>query len=144
MDQNLPSNLVKLKDNISSLKDKINLYKQIILELSQDVLKIEHNCNNYIKSIQKPKKKIKKGFAAPSSISNELSSFLNLSPDVQISRTHVTKLISNYIKTNNLQNNNDKTEIIPDHNLFILLGKYDDKLTFFSIQKLLNKHFIKP
>jgi chromatin remodeling complex protein RSC6 len=144
MDQNLPSNLVKLKDNISSLKDKINLYKQIILELSQDVLKIEHNCNNYIKSIQKPKKKIKKGFAAPSSISNELSSFLNLSHDIQISRTHVTKLISNYIKTNNLQNNNDKTEIIPDHHLSILLGKYHDKLTFFSIQKLLNKHFIKP
>ena len=144
MDQNLPSNLVKLKENISSLKDKINLYKQIILELSQDVLKIENNCNNYIKSIQKPKKKIKKGFAAPTSISNELSSFLNISHDTKISRTDVTKLISNYIKTNNLQNNNDKTEIIPDNNLSTLLGKHNDKLTFFSIQKLLNKHFIKP
>jgi chromatin remodeling complex protein RSC6 len=144
MDQNIPSNLVKLKENISSLKDKINLYKQIILELTQDVLKIENNCNNYIKSIQKPKKKIKKGFAAPSSISNELISFLKLPPNTKMSRTDVTKLISKYIKTYDLQNNNDKTEIIPDHNLSSLLGKHDDKLTFFTIQKLLNKHFIKP
>lgn len=144
MEQNLPSNLVKLKENISSMKDKINLYKQIILELSQDVLKIENNCNNYIKSIQKPRKKIKKGFAAPSFISNELSIFLNIPVGSKISRTEVTKLISEYIKTNNLQNSFDKTEIVPDNKLSVLIGEHDNKLTFFTIQKLLNKHFIKP
>ncbi len=141
---NMPSNLVKLKENISSLKDKIFLYKNIILELSQDVQKIETNCNNYIKSINKPKKKIKKGFATPSSISKELSDFLNMPSDTKISRTEVTKQISDYIKSNNLQNENDKTEIIPNEKLIKLIGNdHHDKLTFFSIQKLLNKHFIK-
>tara|TARA_B100001287_G_scaffold269128_1_gene266220 strand:- start:1105 stop:1539 length:435 start_codon:yes stop_codon:yes gene_type:complete len=141
---NMPSNLVKLKENISSLKDKIFLYKNIILELSQDVQKIETNCNNYIKSINKPKKKIKKGFATPSLISKELSDFLNIPSDTKISRTDVTKQISDYIKSNNLQNENDKTEIIPNEKLIKLIGNdHNDKLTFFSIQKLLNKHFIK-
>jgi chromatin remodeling complex protein RSC6 len=141
---NMPSNLAKLKENISSLKDKIFLYKNIILELSQDVQKIETNCNNYIKSINKPKKKIKKGFATPSSISKELSDFLNIPNDTKISRTDVTKQISDYIKSNNLQNENDKTEILPNEKLIKLIGnEHNDKLTFFSIQKLLNRHFIK-
>ena len=141
---NMPSNLAKMQQNISSLKDKINLYKNIVLELSSDVIRIETNCSNYIKSLQKPKKKTKKGFAAPSHISHDLATFLKLNADVKISRTEVTKKISEYIILNNLQNPSDKTEIIPDHNLSQLINNNNsEKLTFFSIQKLLNIHFIK-
>lgn len=142
---NMPSNLVKMQQNIVSLKAKISLYKNIIIELNADVNTIENNCNNYIKSINKPKKKKKYGFASPSSISNKLATFLNIPPDTKISRTEVTKLISEYVKLNNLQNLSDKTEIIPDLPLSQLINhSNDDKLTFFSIQKLLNIHFIAP
>ena len=142
---NIPSNLAKLQQNIISLKAKIGLYKNIINELSADVNTIETNCNNYIKSINKPKKKKKYGFASPSSISNELATFLNVTPDTKISRTEVTKRISEYVKLQKLQNFSDKTEIIPDDNLsFLINPSNNDKLTFFSIQKLLNKHFIAP
>ena len=73
-----------------------------------------------------------------------MTEFLNLPNNTKISRTDVTKQISEYIKSNNLQNDNDKTEIIPDNKLTKLIGNdHDDKLTFFSIQKHLNKHFIK-
>ena len=91
------------------------------------------------------KKKKKYGFASPSSISNELAKFLNVAPDTKISRTEVTKLISEYVKLHNLQNFSDKTEIIPDLPLSQLINhSNNDKLTFFSIQKLLNIHFIAP
>ena len=141
---NMPSNLLKMQQNILTLKEKVNLYKNIMLELSNDINKIDNNFNNYIKFINKPKKKQKKGFAAPSAISNDLASFLNLPNDTLISRTEVTKLLTDYIKNNNLQNSLDKTQIVPNDSLSKLID-YDSttKLTFFNIQKLLNKHFIK-
>ncbi len=142
---NMPSNLAKMQQNIISLKAKISLYKNIIIELSADVNTIETNCNNYIKSIHKPKKKKKYGFASPSSISNELATFLKVPSDTKISRTEVTKRISEYVKLQKLQNFSDKTEIIPDDNLSFLINHSNhEKLTFFSMQKLLNKHFIAP
>lgn len=141
---NMPSNLVKLQQNIISLKEKINIYKDAFIEINSDLNKIENNFNNYIKNISKPKQNTKKGFAKPSNISPELANFLNLSYDTKISRTDVTKLLSQYIKDNNLQNNLDKREIIPNENLSKIIDiENNQKLTFFSMQKLLNKHFIK-
>ena len=141
---NMPSNLIKMQQNIFSLKEKINIYKDVFIELNTDLNKIENNFNNYIKNISKPKQKSKKGFARPTSISSELADFLNLSYDTKISRTDVTKLLSQYIKDNNLQNTLDKKQIIPDENLSKILDLDENKkLTYFNIQKLLNKHFIK-
>lgn len=141
---NMPSNLIKLQQNIISLKEKINIYKDAFTEINTDLNKIENNFNNYIKNISKPKQNAKKGFAKPSNISPELATFLNLSYDTKISRTDVTKLISQYIKDNNLQNSLDKREILPDEELSKIINMdHNQKLTFFNIQKLLNKHFLK-
>ena len=62
-----------------------------------------------------------------------------------MARTEVTKSVVAYIKENCLQPNSEKKNIItPDDKLKSLLGISDeDKLTYFNLQKYMNKHFIK-
>tara|TARA_B100000524_G_scaffold222093_1_gene117141 strand:+ start:313 stop:771 length:459 start_codon:yes stop_codon:yes gene_type:complete len=146
IDKNIPSNLKKLKDNIDSLKDKINLYKYVLNEITSDVSKIENNFNNFIKSYNKPKnKKVQRGFTKPTNISNDLATFMNLSNNQLVSRSDVTKFINQYIKNNNLQDPNNKKNILPDSKLSSILDynlDNNEAITYFSIQKHLNKHFV--
>ena len=147
MDKNIPSNLKKLKDNIDSLKDKINLYKYVFNEITSDVVKIETNFNNFIKSYNKPKNKnIQRGFTKPTNVSKDLADFMSISNDELVSRSDVTKFINEYIKNNNLQDPNNKRNILPDSKLHSILYNNNDHndqaITYFSIQKHLNKHFV--
>ena len=72
---------------------------------------------------------------------------MNRPEGTEIARTEVTKILSEYIKTNKLQeqNENSKNKIVPDDKLRSLLGISSEEstnLTFFNIQKYMNKHFI--
>ena len=50
-----------------------------------------------------------------------------------------------YINKNKLQNSENKQIIIPDEKLKTLLGiNGDEKVTYFTLQKFMNRHFIKP
>ena len=69
---------------------------------------------------------------------------MNKQIGTQIARTEVTRYIINYIKVNNLESKENKKIIVPDDKLRELLQiKMDDELTYFTIQKFMNKHFIK-
>ena len=60
-----------------------------------------------------------------------------------LARTEVTKYIINYIENQKLQDETNKTKIIPNQSLKNLLGVGDkDDVTYFNIQKLMNRHFI--
>jgi len=84
------------------------------------------------------------GFATPSKVTNELCLFMNEKEGSEIARTDVTKALIDYIHKNNLQNSENKQFIIPDEKLKTLLGINDgDKVTYFTLQKYMNKHFIK-
>jgi len=62
----------------------------------------------------------------------------------QCARTDVTKFICNYIRQNSLANNENKREIKPDNKLKSLLGTDDTTVvTYFNIQRFMNRHFIK-
>jgi chromatin remodeling complex protein RSC6 len=141
--ENIPSNLKKIKMSITKLKDKVNLCKFSILEINNDIQKMDIFFNNYMKSIQKPKRKVNKGFSKPTSITKELANFLKLDCNTKISRTEVTKIINTYIKDNNLQDSDNKKIIKPDTKLAILFGDVNEEINFFSMQKYLNKHFLK-
>ena len=83
------------------------------------------------------------GFATPTKITKELCAFMNKEEGTKIARTEVTSALSSYIKDNNLQNQSNKKFILPDEKLKSLLGiTDDDKLTYFTLQKYMNKHFI--
>jgi chromatin remodeling complex protein RSC6 len=87
------------------------------------------------------------GFLKPVPISKEMSKFTGWDIKEPKSRVDVTKFLCNYIRQNNLQNEKDKRQILPDTKLCKLLN-YDPKtssqpLTYFHLQSLLKSHFPK-
>jgi chromatin remodeling complex protein RSC6 len=95
------------------------------------------------------KNKVISGFQKPTRISKELAKFTGWNDSDLHSRVEVTKFICDYIKTNNLQNPEDRRQIVPDAKLQKLLGynpkKETEPLRYYSIQFHLNKmkHFPK-
>jgi chromatin remodeling complex protein RSC6 len=84
------------------------------------------------------------GFAVPTKISDELCLFMQKPKGSTAARTEVTQYIIKYIKDNDLQWNENRKIIKPNDDLKILLNvKEDDEVTYFNIQRFMNKHFIK-
>ena len=109
--------------SFNTINDTITLFKMQLNSLQQQVKTLEKSVNK------------------------ELCDFMNRPEGTEIARTEVTKILSEYIKTNKLQeqNENSKNKIVPDDKLRSLLGISSEEstnLTFFNIQKYMNKHFI--
>ena len=64
--------------------------------------------------------------------------------DSKLARTEVTQYLIQYIKDNNLQWTENRKIIKPDSKLKKLLKPAKNEyVTYFNLQKLMNKHFIK-
>ena len=61
----------------------------------------------------------------------------------EVARTEVTQFIISYIKTNDLQWQENRKIIKPDKALKSLLGNGNDEVTYFNLQRYMNKHFLK-
>jgi chromatin remodeling complex protein RSC6 len=78
-------------------------------------------------------------------ISDELASFMGLSPKSQKSQTDVTKFIATYVKTHSCFDPSFKRRIIPDAKLAKLLRVKDgQEVTYLNLQSFLKVHFLKP
>jgi chromatin remodeling complex protein RSC6 len=112
-----------------------------IRNLKKQVKKLKPQKN---KKVLKPDRK-PHGFAVPNLVSEELCLFMKVDPGTLVSRTNVTKKLTDYIRENKLQNPENKRQIIPDAVLSSLLGEMakDAYLTHFTMQKYMNHHFIK-
>jgi chromatin remodeling complex protein RSC6 len=140
-------------DQFTTINDSLTLFKMQISTIQQQVRTVEKNVKKELKNIKKDKKKDKQkvkrapsGFAKPTKVTKELCLFMNKPEGSEIARTEVTKALVNYIKTNNLleQGEDSKNKIVPDEKLKNLLGIEKDELndlTYFNIQKYMNKHF---
>ena len=88
------------------------------------------------------------GFLKPVHISNDMAKFTGWNQDELKSRVDVTKYICKYIRDNNLQNPDDRRQIVADKKLSKLLdfnSEKDDKpLTYYRIQTYMKKHFTNP
>lgn len=88
------------------------------------------------------------GFLKPVQLSKEMAKFTGWDHSELRSRVDVTKYICNYIHENDLQNPDDRRQIVADKKLANLLqydSKSDDKpLTYYRIQTYLKKHFVNP
>ena len=85
------------------------------------------------------------GFMKPVKISGDMAGFTGWNSEELRSRVEVTKYICNYIKDHNLQNPEDRRQIIPDAKLSKLLGydkkKEDKPLTYYYLQQKIQPHF---
>jgi len=143
-----------ISDAFATINNSLTLFKMQFNTLQQQVKTLEKIVKKELKPSKKeskllePKaKKAPSGFAKPTKVTKELCDFMNKPEGTEIARTEVTKVLVNYIKTNNLQEqtSDSKNKIVPDDKLKSLLGLNVDEtneLTFFNIQKYMNKHFI--
>ena len=142
-------------NSFNTINDSITLFKMQLNSMQQQLKNVEKNVKKELKAVKKvvaekskPKnKRAPSGFAKPTKVTKELCDFMNRPEGSEIARTEVTKVLVNYIKTNNLQEQTavSKNKIVPDDKLRSLLGlKVEEinELTFFNIQKYMNKHFI--
>jgi chromatin remodeling complex protein RSC6 len=144
----------EISDAFTTINNSITLFKMQLNTLQQQVRTLEKNVKKELKTGQKKikpvvlkAKKAPSGFAKPTKVTKELCEFMNKPEGTEIARTEVTKVLVNYIKSNNLQEQtaDSKNKILPDAKLKSLLGlnvEETSELTFFNIQKYMNKHFI--
>ena len=83
------------------------------------------------------------GFAKPAQLSAELCEFLGVPESTLMARTEVTRLITKYVRDNELYGTN-KRNILPDGKLLKLLAaKETDLINYFNLQAHIKHHFIK-
>jgi chromatin remodeling complex protein RSC6 len=140
-----------LTEQFESIISLLSTFKTQIGTIQQQLRSVEKSVKREFKTLKKEADKNKNkgnkkpsGFATPSKITNELCEFMNKESGSEIARTVVTKTLIEYIKKNKLENSENSQIIHPDTKLQTLLGiNGEDKLTYFTLQKHMNKHFIK-
>lgn len=143
------------------IDDLFSQFEQLILQLNlikTQINGMHHNIKSLEKNVKKQMKTLKKevvktknkgnrqpsGFAKPTKVTKELCEFMNKEDGSEIARTEVTRALVSYIKENKLENESNSKIISPDDKLKLLLGLDDkEQLTYFNIQKYMNKHFVK-
>lgn len=129
-------------NTIGTFKNQLNTLKTQVKTLERDVRK-------QMKMLMKKRRKNKgnrkpSGFAVPTKISDDLCDFMALPHGSSKARTEVTQYIIKYIKEKDLQWQPNRKIIKPDYSLKGLLDiKKGDELTYFNIQRYMNRHFVK-
>ena len=142
---------VGLFEQFNSIIDSLSLFKTQINNVQQQIRSLEKSVKKQMKCLNKEVSKNKNkgnrkpsGFAKPTKVTKELCFFMNKEEGSEIARTEVTRALVAYIKQNNLENKGNSKIISPDDKLKQLLCLNDgEELTYFTIQKHMNKHFVK-
>jgi upstream activation factor subunit UAF30 len=145
--------LTTLDEDISAVTKNLTTLKDTVASMLSQVKKLEKRVHREIKDARKRKRrsKVEEGpdakprtpsiFERPTQVTDELCKFLGKSNGTLMSRSEVTKAVNNYVKEKGLKNKHD---IKPDAALKKLLTISDeDKLTYFNLQRYLNRHYIK-
>jgi|UniRef100_A0A6C0IQN8 upstream activation factor subunit UAF30 len=146
-------------DAVAVMAGKMNEYSAklqqlvgLLSTLKSDFKTLEKTVSREMKVAQKLANKKRRntnprkpsGFTKATPISEELANFLGKSVGTEMARTEVSKEITKYIKSNNLQDVSNGRVIKADAKLskLLRLGK-EDELTFFNLQRYMKIHFAK-
>lgn len=143
--------IVAMKNEFDTLLNSLSSFKSQITALQNRVKGVEKMVRKEMKGLERKINKNKNkgsrkpsGFAVPTQISTELCKFMKVDEGVKLARTEVTQYIISYIKQKKLQDTNNGRKIKPDKALTSLLNvKKNEDLTYFNLQKFMNKHFVK-
>ena len=127
--------------------------RETVSSMITEVKRLDKRVHREIKDARRRKRRVPKEgdpeakprgpsiFEIPTKVTDELNKFLGHPAGTLISRSNVTKQLNNYVKEHNLK---IKHDIKPDGPLRKLLQVPEaDQLTYFNLQKYLNKHYIK-
>uniref|UniRef100_A0A6C0K6I6 DM2 domain-containing protein n=1 Tax=viral metagenome TaxID=1070528 RepID=A0A6C0K6I6_9ZZZZ len=146
--------VVSVQDDVKAMLTQASTVRETVGALVSELKRLEKRVAKLQKEADKRRRKTKKPvegeeaaprklsiFEVPTGLSAELCSFLGLSNGSKESRSNVTKAITTYVKDHNLKN---KHNITPDAKLKSLLGVKDGELlTYFNLQRYLNRHYLK-
>jgi chromatin remodeling complex protein RSC6 len=143
-----------VQDDVKAMLTQANTVRETVGSLVAELKRLEKRVARLQKEADKRRRRSKKPvegeevkprkpsiFELPTPLSNELCGFLGRPNGSLESRSNVTKAITTYVKAHELK---DKHTIKPDAKLKALLGvAAEEVLTYFNLQKYLNKHYLK-
>ena len=143
-----------LRGLIESVQERIASDKVLLnslRELSRHLFKERKDVGRVVKKLSKSQRKKRRGgnkspggFTKPAPLSTVMCTFLEVPEGTELPRTEVTRRVNTYVKANNLQNPENKKEILADDRLRTLLYlKSNDVLTYFNLQRFMKVHFLK-
>lgn len=139
-----------IKGQFADMLATLSIFRTQITAFQQQIRTVDKAVDRKLRQAEKLNKKRRRrstkpsGFALPSKISEELCSFMSKEKGTHVARTEVTRYIISYIKGQKLQNPDNGQMINPDDALKKLLAVGDDdNLTYFNLQKFMNRHFHK-
>lgn len=143
--------LQTLEDRVEQLrstdaKSRKNTGVKFVKSLTKSLRTLKKDTQKAMKMKRKTNraKNSTSGFMKPVPISEEMIKFTGWEADAPKSRVDVTKFICNYIKENDLQKPADRRVILPDTKLKKILNHQEgENLTYYSLQKKIQHHFIK-
>jgi hypothetical protein len=141
-----------LDEDLKSVLTTLTSLRETVSSMITEVKRLDKRVHREIKDARRRKRRVraegedapKRGpsiFEIPTKVTDELCVFLGKPKGTLISRSNVTKELNNYVKTHNLK---VKHDIKPDGPLRKLLQVPEtEQLTYFNLQKYLNKHYVK-
>lgn len=126
--------LKELQDKVANLEARMVKQEKLIRKLKKEMIPESE------RKVRTPS-----GFAKPTYLSPGLCEFLGIPENEELPRTEVTKRVLQYVKDQNLQNAVERRVINMDDKLQKLLNPPEnEQVTYFTIQKLLKVHYVKP
>jgi len=149
----------RIEDEIEKLRGSSEKVKGVkFLRSLNKLVKVIHSDSLRVLKIKPKTNRVRSstsGFMKPVGITPAMATFTGWDASKLCSRVDVTKFICKYIRENNLQNSEDRRQILVDDKLKTLLN-YDpatpptDKktgkpapLTYFRLQQYIQPHFVK-
>ena len=154
------------KTVVESTHDQLKTILQVLNEQASVTKGLVNSVKNILKDVEKQFKELDKlrnkksrnsgersasgqqsGITKPVSISDELTAFLGVEPGTLVPRNQVTKGVSEYVRKFNLYEPTNKQKFILTETpegiaLHVLLGKPEEQVTFFNLQRYLKHHYI--
>ena len=142
-----------LDEDLKAVTANLTTLRETAAAMLAQVKKLEKRVHREIKDARKRKRRAPAAegadakprqpsiFERPTKVTDELCLFLGKPKDTLMSRSEVTKAVNNYVKEKGLKNKHD---IKPDAALKKLLAIGEgEPLTYFNLQRYLNRHYVK-
>ena len=145
--------VTSLDDDLRAVSTNLTSLRETTSTLLTQIKRLEKRVHREMKEARRRRRRVKTDengvevkrapsiFERPTQVTSELLTFLNRPAGTLMSRSEVTKAVNDYVKSHDLKNKHD---IKPDAPLRVLLAIGEgEPLTYFNLQRYLNRHYIK-